>query len=251
MLDRQIHLHNPTPPGPTSHGIHSAADQASNAGLPGRRVKLAALLPTSRLRAALYGAALIFWAPCLALAQVPEGSTGAALGGAALGAFSGSALGLVGSLEPCNRSMRGTRCARMTTALGGAVGLVSGAVLGSRSTGALDDRVRGSATGAVVGALVGFGLKVGVRQYDWPDVAAGAVVGAALGAAPKGAGLGFVAGTAVGGLLWLSGTGYDLPDMIGLSLIGAAVGGLANWVIGAARADGEGITLTIPLQVRF
>jgi hypothetical protein len=206
---------------------------------------------TPRLRTALLGAALVLWTPFVALAQDSEGSTSAAVGGAALGAFSGAALGLLGGLEPCDRSLHGTRCARMTTALGGAVGLVSGAVIGAGSSGALDDRFRGAAWGTAIGAALGYGLKLGIRQYDWSDVAAGAALGAAVGAAPKGAGIGFLAGAAVGGVLWLAVPGHQLPEMLGLSLVGAAVGGLVDWVVGAANAGGDEITITVPITVGF
>jgi len=51
-------------------------------------------------------------APPGALAQSGNGSTGAALGGAALGAVSGSMLALSGGLGACNRTLYPSRCSR-------------------------------------------------------------------------------------------------------------------------------------------
>ena len=191
-----------------------------------------------------------FVAPTPLAAQSEEDAT-AALWGAALGAYSGATLGLIGALSPCNRTIRGTRCARLATVLGGVVGSTSGAVLSYQAPDALDDRLNGAGVGALVGAAVGYGLKVGIRQYDWPDVAAAAAVGAALGASPVGAGIGFGAGLTVGSVLWLAVPGQGLPEAVALSLAGLAIGGLFDWVLGATTANGGSEPLVIPFQIRF
>ena len=186
-----------------------------------------------------------------ALAAQSEEDAAAALWGAAVGAYSGATLGLIGGLSPCNRTIRGTRCARVAAVLGGVVGSTSGAVLSYHAPDALDDRLHGAGLGALVGAAVGYGLKVGIRQYDWPDVGAAAAVGAALGASPVGAGIGFGVGLTVGSVLWLAVPGRGMPEAVALSLAGLAIGGLFDWVLGAATAGSGSGPLVIPFQIRF
>jgi len=198
---------------------------------------------------ALWIVGALLFTPGFVASQEGDGADVAV--GAVLGAYSGSLLGLMGGLEPCNRTLRGARCARVSAAVGGAIGVVSGSLVGSRAPGGLDDRLQGAAVGSVVGAVIGYGLKVGVRQYDWPDVGATAALGAAVGSAPEGAGLGFAIGAAVGSLLWLTVPDIGAPDAVALGLAGLALGGLADWVVGAARAgDGPG-TIVLPMQIRF
>ena len=176
---------------------------------------------------------------------------GASLKGAALGVYSGATLGLIGGLSPCNRTIRGTRCARVATVLGGAVASASGAVLSYRAPDALEDRLHGAGLGVLVGAALGLGLKAGVLQYGWQDVGAAAAVGAALGAAPVGSGIGLGVGLAVGSVLWLAVPGQGLPDAVAISLAGLAIGGLVDWVHGVATADGGAGQLVLPFQIRF
>ena len=186
-----------------------------------------------------------------ALVAQSEEDAAAALWGAAVGAYSGATLGLIGGLSPCNRTIRGTRCARVAAVLGGVVGSTSGAVLSYHAPDALDDRLQGAGLGALVGAAVGYGLKVGIRQYGWQDVGAATAVGAALGASPVGAGIGFGVGLTVGSVLWLAMPGQGLPEAVALSLAGLAIGGLFDWVHGAATADSGSGPLVIPFQIRF
>ena len=186
-----------------------------------------------------------------ALAAQSEEDAAAALGGAAVGAYSGAILELIGGLSPCNRTIRGTRCVRAATVLGGLVGSTSGAVLSYHAPDALDDRLHGAGLGALVGAAFGYGLKVGIRQYDWPDVSAAAAVGAALGASPVGAGIGFGVGLTVGSVLWLAVPGRGMPEAATLSLAGLAIGGLVDWVLSAATAGGGSGPLVIPFQIRY
>ena len=191
-----------------------------------------------------------FVAPTALEAQSAQ-DAGAALKGAALGAYSGTTLGLIGGLSPCNRTIRGTRCARLAAMLVGAVGSASGAVLSYRAPDALDDRMQGAGLGALVGAALGLGMKMGILQYGWQDVGAAAAVGAALGASPVGSGIGFGVGLAAGSVLWLAVPGRGLPDLVTISLAGLTIGGLVDWVHGIATADGGAGQLVIPFQIRF
>jgi len=189
------------------------------------------------------------WVPELS-AQEDGGSTGTALGGAVLGSYSGAVLGLLGGFGPCNRTLSGARCPRIAAGIGGTLGLVSGAWLGSEDSDALKDRWRGAGYGAVVGGVVGYGLSLGVRQYGWGDVGTFIAVGAGIGASPAGAGIGFVAGAAVGAVGWLVIPELKIGDVVAISLVGLAAGGLAGWVAGA-DSSGKASHVLIPLQVRF
>ncbi len=196
---------------------------------------------------------LVPWvlSPRACLAQ-GDGATTALLAGAGLGAFSGAGLGLIGGLSPCNRSVDGTRCARVLTLVGTTVGTASGAVLGYYDRpGALADRIEGAGVGAFVGAAVGLGLKVGIRQYAWADVGAAAALGATIGASPVGAGLGFGLGLTVGSVLWATVPGKGIPDVVAIGLAGLALGGLLDWVHGAAVAQAGSGPMMVPLQVRL
>jgi hypothetical protein len=147
-----------------------------------------------------------------------EGDAGAATRGVVLGAYSGAALGLIGGLSPCNRTIRGTRCARIASVLGGVVGSTSGGILSYRAPDFLNDRLQGAGLGVVVGASFGVILRFAVRQYGWQDVGATAALGAALGASPVGSGIGFGVGVTAGSLLWLVAPGVGLPEAAAISL---------------------------------
>ncbi len=193
---------------------------------------------------------LMIWTPGRALAQNDEGSTGGAIGGAALGATSGSVLALLGGLGGCNRTLRPTRCSRITTAVGGAIGLTAGAVIGWNDSG-LDDRLKGAGVGAVVGAGVGWGLKKFIRQYEWSDVATASVLGSAVGASAKGSALGFAVGSATGFLLWQLHPTVGPGGAVAWALAGVAVGGLGDWVVGAAQGDPETSGMPVSFSVRW
>ena len=186
------------------------------------------------------------FAPPGALAQSGNGSTGAALGGAALGAVSGSMLALTGGLGACNRTLYPSRCSRITTVTGAVVGLVAGAVIGWENRSALDDRFQNAAIGTALGAAGGVALKLGLQHYGWPDVAAASAVGLAVGASPKGASIGFGVGAVTGFLLWRLHPSVGLGGAVAWGLGGMAVGGLADWVIDAARGGPD--TGAIPIQ---
>ena len=173
-------------------------------------------------------------------AQDESGSAAAAVGGAALGAFSGIGLGLTGGLVPCGNRVDGLTCARVAGVTGGVVGAVSGAVIGSRDSDLLLDHVGNAAIGAVAGGITGLVLQGLVRHYGWFDTGTGIILGTAFGAAPRGAGLGFAAGAVVGGALYLLLPQVELGDAVGISLLGLAAGGLAEWIQSAADSGSQG-----------
>jgi len=183
------------------------------------------------------------------VAQEAERSVEGAVTGAVLGSASGATLALVGSLEVCNRTLLGSRCSAAATAVGGTLGVVAGGVLGSRSESALHDRLGGAALGAAIGGVVGAGMASVVRQYGWPDAVAFAVVGGAIGAAPRGTFIGIGTGIGIGTLAWLVRGGAVIPDVVLLMLAGGAVGGLVDWIDGAAAAGGRGPALMSTFSV--
>ncbi len=185
-------------------------------------------------------------APARALAQSGDGSTGAAFGGAVLGAVSGSMLALSGGLGACNRTLYPSRCSRFTTIAGAVVGLAAGAYIGWDNRSGLDDRVENAAYGTLVGAAGGVVMKLGLQHYGWPDVAAASAVGLAVGASIEGAGIGLAVGTVTGLLLWRLHPSVGPGGAVALGLAGMAVGGLADWVAGAVRG-GSGMN-GIPMQ---
>jgi hypothetical protein len=178
-------------------------------------------------------------APCVALGQNGEGSTGRAIGGAALGAVSGSVLALTGGLGGCNRTLRPSRCSRITTAAGAAIGLAAGAAIGWDNDSRLDDRLENAAVGVGVGAVLGLGLRKFIRHYEWSDVGSASLLGLAIGASAEGSGLGFAAGGAVGFLLWQLHPSVGPGGAVAWALAGLAVGGLGDWVVGAVKGPAE------------
>lgn len=168
-----------------------------------------------------------------------EGSTSARLGGAALGLFSGSLLGLGGAVVPCAQVAATRTCSRVAFAAGGVAGGLAGAMLGDADSGRVDDALRASGYGALAGAVFGFVAKEAVYYYGWLDVGAFAALGAAIGPVAPAVALGFVAGGALGFGLSLIVPSIEFTDVAALSGIGLAIGGLAAWAIKAADAQGD------------
>ena len=178
--------------------------------------------------------------PRAAEAQAFRGSTASTLGGVALGAYSGSVLGLLGSVLPCNRTLYGPKCAATGASVGGALGVAMGGLIGAQNQDETVIRLEGAGVGALIGAGVGIILRQAVRQYDWEDAATVAVIGGAFGATPVGSGVGLGAGAVVGSVVWLTFPRAGLQDFLLFSLAGAAVGGMIDWADGAANAKREG-----------
>ena len=186
-------------------------------------------------------------------AQEDGGSGWAAVGGGALGLYSGALLGAAGGMIPCTQTALGVKCVRVAAAAGGVIGLIGGLYLGDADEDGVVSSYKGAAYGALAGGVVGFTLKEIVPHYGWPDVAAGAAIGAGIGASPKGSAIGLAAGAAIGVVLWRAVPMIELSDAVGIGLIGVAVGGLSSWIVRAVDAqDGanpaEGFELSFNIE---
>jgi hypothetical protein len=166
-------------------------------------------------------------------AQEVSGSEGATVAGAALGLYTGGALGGLASLVPCNQTMAGISCVRTVAVLGAGIGLASGVTLGREDSDAVWNAYRRAGVGFVAGSAVVLALKPFVDRWSWADVAAGGVIGSSIGAGGSGAWIGLVFGMGVGVGLWQLVPSLELPDAIGIGLIGMAVGGFTSWIIRA------------------
>jgi len=192
-----------------------------------------------RVTAALAAATLILAAKP---AQAQEGSDLARVGGSALGLYSGAVLGTVGSLIPCSQTYAGARCVRGLGVLGGIVGLGAGFYLGDLDEDAVVDAYRGAGYGLLIGSAAGLILKQVVERYNWADVAASGLVGAAIGSSAKGAAIGLAAGSIIGAALYWAIPSFDLPNAVGVAVMGMALGGIGSWVVRGVEADDAGPT---------
>jgi len=165
-----------------------------------------------------------------------EGSTWAAVGGAALGAYSGTVLGTLGSLIPCTRTYEGPACVRPAAIGGGIIGGLSGATLGAVDASRVGDAFVAGAIGATVGGAALLAVQPFLERWSWGDVAAGAVIGGAVAASGPGAAIGFGAGAIVGVATWQLIPSVKLPDALAVTLFGLAAGGIGGWVWRAVDA---------------
>jgi len=195
--------------------------------------------PTPALRRVGFAAAALALAAASASAQESDDNAFATVGGAALGLYSAGAFGLVGSLFPCDRTLWGPNCTRVSAVAGGAIGLVSGGLIGRDDADQIRDRGRGALYGLLIGSFVGSIIQESVRQYAWDDALVVAAYGAAIGAAPEGTLVGTGVGAVVGGLAWALSPRGGLQDLIMFTLIGSAIGGIYDWVNGAVDARGS------------
>jgi hypothetical protein len=204
-----------------------------------------------RLRVALVLAWLIpnlvGGSPELAHAQGTEGSGAATVAGAALGVYTGAALGGLSSIIPCNQTMAGISCVRAVAAVGAGIGLASGLTLGLEDADAVWDAYGRAGIGLVAGSAVVLALKPFVNRWSWGDVGAGAVIGSSIATGGSGAWIGLVIGTGVGVALWQLIPSLEMPDAIGLGLIGMAVGGFTSWIVKAVEAGGDAAAADLPL----
>ena len=160
----------------------------------------------------------------------PEGSTWAAVGGAALGAYSGTVLGAVGALMPCTQTYEGPACVRPAAIGGGIVGGLAGATLGAVDASLVGNSFVAGVIGASVGGAALLAVQPFLERWSWGDVAAGAVIGGAVAASGPGAAIGFGAGAIVGVATWQLFPGVKLPDAVAVTLFGLAAGGIGGWV---------------------
>ncbi len=172
--------------------------------------------------------------------QETTGSTGAAAAGAALGLYTGATLGGMASLIPCNQTYAGVRCVRLGAALGAGLGLISGIALGNADEDRVRSAYRRGGIGLVAGSAAVLALKPFVDRWSWGDVAAGAVIGSALGAGGTGAWVGLVLGMGVGVGAWKLFPSVELPDAIGIGLVGMAAGAFTSWIVQAVDAGSDG-----------
>jgi hypothetical protein len=196
--------------------------------------------------------ALALWVTTAVLLAVPapaaaQGSDGAAVAGAALGAYSGFVLGGAAALIPCNQTYSGLGCVRAGALIGTGAGLASGIALGLADSDDIEDAYARAGIGLAAGSLALLALKPFLDRWSWPDVAAGAVIGSSIAAAGKGAWIGLAVGSGVGVAVWQLVPGAALPDAVGIGLLGMAFGGIASWVADAVDAEGDGSSPGTPV----
>ena len=213
-------------------------------------------LTLCRLSPAVLGSLLILGNPGAAGCQEISGSTGTAIAGAALGAYSGGVVGTMGSIVPCTQTYWGAKCVRWSAAAGGVIGLVSGAIIGANNSEEIERSAKSAAIGFGIGFAAGAVLKPIAQRIGWQDVAAVGLMGGAVGAAPKGAVIGLGVGTVIGFTLFKTVDGFNMPDLVGAAVGGAAIGALTDWVVTAINASRDGGVegspqLTIPFNVSF
>lgn len=187
-------------------------------------------------------------------AQGSRGSTWNAVGGGALGLYSGVVLGTVGALIPCGQTYQTARCVRIAAIGAGSIGLISGALLGDGDPGRLGDAAKAGAIGVVAGGAIGALLKPRIQRFSWADVGSLSIVGGAIGASGTGTAIGFGAGAITGLVLWKTVPAFELEDAVGLSLAGLAAGGLVTWLVRGIEAQSSRQTAggaVMPLVVTF
>lgn len=192
--------------------------------------------------------------PPAAHAQTSNGSTAAALGGAALGLYSGAVFGTLGSLIPCSQTYAGAKCVRIAVATASAIGMASGIALGAADSDRLADHAAGAGFGALIGLGAGLAVKPFVPRFAWQDVAALALAGGGVGASAKGAVIGLAAGTVIGVALWQIVPSFELPNAFAAALAGLAIGGLGALAFeGVDGHLGEPIAPAVvaPITLRF
>jgi hypothetical protein len=172
-----------------------------------------------------------------ARAQQSQTSDGAKLAGGALGLYSGAVLGTLGGLIPCSQTYAGSQCVRVTGAAGAVVGLAAGIHLGGVDEDAVSNSARGATYGFLIGSAAGFALKESVQRFGWGDVVAGGLIGAGIGASAKGAIIGLGAGSLLGLALYWTIPSFDLPNAVGVALMGMTVGGIGSWVVKGVEAE--------------
>jgi hypothetical protein len=165
-----------------------------------------------------------------AMTDSTDGSTWAAVGGAALGAYSGTVLGALGSLIPCTRTYEGPACVRPAAIGGGIIGGLGGATIGAVDASLIENSFVAGVIGASVGGAALLAVQPFLERWSWGDVGAGAVIGGAVAASGPGAAIGFGAGAIVGVATWQLIPSVKLPDALAVTLFGLAAGGIGGWV---------------------
>ena len=187
-------------------------------------------------------------------AQDADGSAWAAAAGAALGLYSGSLLGVLGSLTPCSQTYAGAGCVRIATVAAGAVGLASGALLGAADAERVGEHAKTAGYGALIGTAAGLVMKPLIQRFGWQDVATVTALGGAIGTSPKGAGIGLAAGSLIGVILWQLIPEFELPDAFATAFAGLAIGGIGALAIEALdrqTSDAPTFQFVAPVAIQF
>jgi len=177
-----------------------------------------------------------------------NGSTGDAIGGALLGAYSVGVLSAASSLIPC-RQLGGRGCVLGVTIGGSALGLTAGFLYGD-GRGELGPVLRGIGLGSIAGGVVGLAAHLLANEWSWLDVLALTMAGGAYGAAPIGATVGALAGGTIGVVLWKGTKTIGVANALGAGLVGMAIGSAVEWFVRAADAQSSSrleMHVTIPL----
>lgn len=174
------------------------------------------------------------------------GSGARRLAGGALGVTAGAVAGNVASILPCTQTPLGGRCVGGATILGGAVGLVSGVLVGGSDEGRLADRATTGLVGFVIGSTMAFTGRPFLQRVGLADVFTVGIVGGAIGTQPMGAFAGLGVGTALGVALRVAVPGFETPDVAAAAVAGLMMGVLVGWVSDAADARAAG-SESVPL----
>jgi hypothetical protein len=184
-----------------------------------------------------------------AVAQT-DGTTGSAVAGGFLGAYSGGLVSNIGSLVWCTETEWGASCVRAMTLAGSIVGGTAGSVFGSRDSEAIKRSAIRSAIGFGIGSAFGIITMKAKSAVGWRDALMLGAVGGAVGARPFGAALGFTGGTLIGWGLSYIVPEFGIPEVAATALAGMAIGVLADWVLSASNAGDDGLatpTISLPL----
>lgn len=207
-------------------------------------------VPIGLVLAVVLPATLSAQAAPFAVEPPTEGSTGAAVAGAALGGFSGVMLGTLGSIIPCSQTYAGASCVRVAAIAGGTIGFAGGIYLGAGSSQAIERAARGAGFGLLFGSVAGAGMKLFLPRFGWADVAATGLIGASIGASAAGAALGLAAGTVIGFGMFGLDNRFGLPNAVSIGLMGAAVGGIGSWFVRAVQErQGDGLPLPMMISI--
>lgn len=181
-------------------------------------------------------------------AVAQEGDVWTTIGGAALGLYSGAVLGTVGGVMPCGYALNPSSCSTKFAFSGAVVAGAAGAHIGNVDRSGLESLAKTALIGTGVGLVVGAAIKPLMKQhYGIKDVVAVGLIGGAVGASPEGSAIGFGIGLAAGSLLWIGVDGATAQDALQTALLGLAVGGVSGW---AAKAFEAGAAMPL-LSVSF
>jgi hypothetical protein len=182
-----------------------------------------------------------------------DGSPGAAAAGGALGLLSGAVLGVAGSIIPCTQTWDGARCITGHAIGGGALGLLGGALAGAGDRDLVRSAALSAGIGFLAGGAAGLVLKPVAQRFGWPDVFTVGLLGGAIGASPGGAAIGFGGGAVAGLIIWRVLPGRSFPDALAAVLAGTALGGLGGWLLRGMNAQpGDAISVRVPVaHIRF